>query len=117
MTKYIEGWQQRWKMECREWKGYRQCRGMYLGIREGEGGAEVQRVCRVGWKVEDAGGLSESDGWVVEVWKTEVGRQRAETEVWKAEAEVWKMEAEVWKAEVKRQGLECPNRTLNIQHT
>ena len=59
-------------MECREQKGYQQCRGMYLGIGEGEGGVEVWGVCRVGWKVEGAGGLLESDGWVVEVQKMEV---------------------------------------------
>ena len=73
MTKYMAE-------VCREQKGYRQCRGMYLGIREGEGGAEVQEVCGAGQKVEGAGGLSESDGWVVEVQKMEVGVRKAEVE-------------------------------------
>ena len=70
-------------MEWGEQKGYRWCGGMYLGIGEGEGGADMQGVCRVGWKVEGAGSLLESDGWVVEVRKVEV-------RVWKVEAEVWK---------------------------
>ena len=59
-------------------------RDMYLGIREVEG---------CGGAGSPQSGL-ESDGWVVEVWKMEVGVQKAE--------------AEVWKAEVERQGLECP---------
>ena len=44
-----------------------------LGDWRGRRGVEVWEVCRVGWKVEGAGGLLESDGWVVEVQKMEVG--------------------------------------------
>ena len=39
-------------MECGEWKGYQWCGGMYLGIREQEGGADVHRACRADWKAE-----------------------------------------------------------------
>ena len=57
MTKYIEGQQQKWKMECGEQKSYWWCRGMYLGIREGEGGVEVHGACRAGQKMEGAGSV------------------------------------------------------------
>ena len=67
-------------MECREQKGYQWCRGMYLGVRKVEGVAEVHGACRADWKARGAGGLLESDGWVAEVQKVEVG-------VWKVEAE------------------------------
>ena len=68
-------------MECREQRGNWQCGGMYLGFGKGEGGAEVHGACGTDQKVEGTEGLLESDGWVVEVKKVEVGMQKVEVEV------------------------------------